>query len=255
MFGKSYEPSACSPRRRRLKHVQQSFRVHFSERDGGGALKPPPLYPPPGPGVSSVPGFDSGSGLSEGFVLIGCSLIWVLGLAQGSRRVWRPGSTGRGCEAFVSIVIGDTFYKGLKGRVSGEGERHPGRYIGRGDVRACTWRCRPTSCITVSMATLVLPAPVGAHTSMLSGANSAVWYTRLCERVTPHTHTHTHMSPHEHTHTHTHKTARTSRRKAPLCSHRGLPNAPARVTKLARGFPRLPLPYINSNSHPVRRTH
>mmetsp|Transcript_18071 Transcript_18071/g.39512 ORF Transcript_18071/g.39512 Transcript_18071/m.39512 type:complete len:341 (-) Transcript_18071:1047-2069(-) len=45
------------------------------------------------------------------------------------------------------------------------------------------WRCSPTSCMTVSMATLVLPAPVGAHTSMLSGANIAVSYTRLWMRL------------------------------------------------------------------------
>lgn len=36
----------------------------------------------------------------------------------------------------------------------------------RGADSRAAHRCRPISCSMVSMATLVLPAPVGAHTSM-----------------------------------------------------------------------------------------
>mmetsp|Transcript_52493 Transcript_52493/g.128283 ORF Transcript_52493/g.128283 Transcript_52493/m.128283 type:complete len:311 (-) Transcript_52493:1017-1949(-) len=45
-----------------------------------------------------------------------------------------------------------------------------------------SWRCRPISCSMVSSATLVLPAPVGAHTSMFSLPNSAVWQTLVWMR-------------------------------------------------------------------------
>mmetsp|Transcript_14013 Transcript_14013/g.46409 ORF Transcript_14013/g.46409 Transcript_14013/m.46409 type:complete len:308 (-) Transcript_14013:250-1173(-) len=43
-------------------------------------------------------------------------------------------------------------------------------------------RCNPSSCRIVSIATLVFPAPVGAHRSMFSGDNMAVSYTWLCTR-------------------------------------------------------------------------
>mmetsp|Transcript_30308 Transcript_30308/g.77306 ORF Transcript_30308/g.77306 Transcript_30308/m.77306 type:complete len:475 (-) Transcript_30308:735-2159(-) len=43
-------------------------------------------------------------------------------------------------------------------------------------------RCRPSVCMMVSMATLVLPAPVGAHTSMFSWLYSADSLTRDCTR-------------------------------------------------------------------------
>ena len=39
---------------------------------------------------------------------------------------------------------------------------------------SCSRRCRPSSCRMESTATLVLPAPVGAHSSMLSAEKSAV---------------------------------------------------------------------------------
>mmetsp|Transcript_67494 Transcript_67494/g.180337 ORF Transcript_67494/g.180337 Transcript_67494/m.180337 type:complete len:330 (-) Transcript_67494:959-1948(-) len=43
-------------------------------------------------------------------------------------------------------------------------------------------RCLPISCSIASRATLVLPAPVGAHTSMLSSCMSARSHTRDCTR-------------------------------------------------------------------------
>mmetsp|Transcript_3063 Transcript_3063/g.12241 ORF Transcript_3063/g.12241 Transcript_3063/m.12241 type:complete len:309 (-) Transcript_3063:721-1647(-) len=43
-------------------------------------------------------------------------------------------------------------------------------------------RCEPISCRIVSIATFVLPAPVGAHSSMFSGDSIAVSYTWLCTR-------------------------------------------------------------------------
>ena len=41
----------------------------------------------------------------------------------------------------------------------------------------------PSSWHTVSMATLVLPAPVGAHTSKLSLVWNAAWYSSDCRRL------------------------------------------------------------------------
>mmetsp|Transcript_13447 Transcript_13447/g.42956 ORF Transcript_13447/g.42956 Transcript_13447/m.42956 type:complete len:352 (-) Transcript_13447:1003-2058(-) len=45
------------------------------------------------------------------------------------------------------------------------------------------WRCSPISCSSVSIATLVLPAPVGAQSSMFSAEKSAQSYTRDCTRL------------------------------------------------------------------------
>mmetsp|Transcript_28345 Transcript_28345/g.85721 ORF Transcript_28345/g.85721 Transcript_28345/m.85721 type:complete len:352 (+) Transcript_28345:166-1221(+) len=45
------------------------------------------------------------------------------------------------------------------------------------------WRCSPISCSSVSIATFVLPAPVGAQSSMFSAEKSAQSYTRDCTRL------------------------------------------------------------------------